>query len=119
MGNELTYDERWNGAKIHKKQWHFHRRLFERYKIVMDVGEYSNMMKLIQDQKAIKIGRTKNGIIYGFRIKSTHKRFAILVNKHNLPITAWPWRKTLHNNWEYQEKKFINKKRQWDKRILC
>lgn len=34
-----AFDPRWDGASIPERDWHFHRRLFERYGIVLLPGE--------------------------------------------------------------------------------
>lgn len=52
-----AFDERWDGAVIAAPQWHFHRRLLERYGVVLGPGEFSRIIRDIRRGRAIFIER--------------------------------------------------------------
>ncbi|WP_043367216.1 hypothetical protein [Belnapia sp. F-4-1] len=50
----------WDGACIPIKHWHFHRRIFERYRMVLPPGAFSKMLRRLQagpSKDALRIGR--------------------------------------------------------------
>jgi len=83
-------DPRWIGAVIERGQWHFHRQLLARYKIVLAPGEFSMIVEAIKDGKARLIERRRGRqAIYLVRIPSAQERVYVLAIGPKL-ITAWP-----------------------------
>ena len=88
-------DPRWIGAVIWRDQWHFHRRLLARYKIVLAPGEFSMIVKSIEDGRARLIERRRGrGAIYLVRIPSAQERVYVFAVGLKL-ISAWPPEKRL------------------------
>jgi hypothetical protein len=83
-------DSRWIGAVIRQDQWHFHRQLLARYKIVLAPGEFSLIVDSILTGKARLIERRRRRLaIYLVRIPSAQERVYVLAMGAML-ITAWP-----------------------------
>ena len=65
MGDRAADDFRgdlgiWEGASIPAEHWHFHRRIFERYRMVLPPGAFSKMLRRLQagpSKDALRIGR--------------------------------------------------------------
>ena len=50
----------WEGAFIPLEHWHFHRRVFERYRMVLSPGAFSKMLRRLRagpSNDALRIGR--------------------------------------------------------------
>jgi hypothetical protein len=84
------FDPRWFGARISRREWHFHRQLFQRYRIVLALGQFSQIVADIQDGRARLVNaRGKRGDIYVMRISKTGGKVYILAIG-GVPVTAWP-----------------------------
>lgn len=87
----MTFDPRWEGKSIPHKHWHFHRRLYERYGIIMAPGEFGDMVKAIKSGKALMVNRRgKHQRIYWHKVQSVHERIYVLVGKDSAILSAWP-----------------------------
>jgi len=74
------FDARWLGKSIPERHWHFHRRLLERYNIVLAPGEFSDMIKDIASGRAPLIQRrSAKSAIYLVRNRRLFERFFVLV----------------------------------------
>ncbi|WP_372781449.1 hypothetical protein [Phenylobacterium sp.] len=83
-------DPRWHGAAIQKEHWHFYRRLFDHYSIILAPGEFSGIVEAIRDGRATLIQqRGPRQAIYCVRIKSVGERIYVLAAGERL-ITAMP-----------------------------
>ena len=92
----MTIDPRWEGRSIPYKHWHFHRRLHERYGIIMAPGEFGAMVKAIKSGKALMVHRKgKHHRIYWHKVQSVHERIYVLVGKSGAILSAWPPTKQL------------------------
>ncbi len=60
----MFFDPRWEGASIPDNQWHFHKRLLERYGIVLGPGEYSQIKYKMTSAHAAVVAQTPNTITY-------------------------------------------------------
>lgn len=90
------FDPRWDGASIPENNWHFHRRLHERYRIVMAPGEFGAMVKAIKSGKALMVNRRgKHKRIYWHKVQSVHERIYVLVGRNTAILSAWPPTKQL------------------------
>lgn len=84
------FDARWDGASIPREHWHFHRRLLERYGLVLQPGEYSKIVKKLAKGKWFFIGPVKRGgAVYKVFTRSAPKGFFIVVTGRR-PRTAYP-----------------------------
>ena len=89
-------DPRWIGAVIQQDQWHFHRQLLARYRVVLAPGEFSMIVKAIGEGRARLIERRhRRQAIYCIRIPSAQERVYVLAMGPKL-ITAWPPTKRLN-----------------------
>jgi hypothetical protein len=85
MANGDDFDERWNGASIPRNHWHFHRRLFERYAIVLAPGEYSGLLKDIKGGYVQLVKkRASRPSIYCVWIRSADQRVFLIASRHRL-----------------------------------
>lgn len=74
------FDARWLGKSIPERHWHFHRRLLERYDIVLAPGEFSAMLKDIATGKAKLVKRrSARSAVYMIRNTRLWERFFVLV----------------------------------------
>jgi len=90
MENDDDFDPRWYGKSIPKYHWHFHRQLWERYDIVLAPGEFSQMLRDIEEGRATVIERLSgNRVIYMVRNKRLWERFFVVV-RNGYIITALP-----------------------------
>jgi hypothetical protein len=95
MGDESGFDSRWLGKSIPGRHWHFHRRLLERYGIVLAPGEFSQMLKDIASGQAPMVKRrSARSAIYMVRNTRLWERFFVLVTNDEIR-TALPPSRTL------------------------
>lgn len=91
-----AFDPRWDGSSIPKEHWHFHKRLYERYGIVMAPGDFGAMVRAIKDGKALMVHRkNKRHRIYWHKVQSVHERIYVLVGQGGAILSAWPPTKQL------------------------
>ncbi|MGQ3281550.1 hypothetical protein [Bosea sp. (in: a-proteobacteria)] len=89
------FDARWLGKSIPQRHWHFHRRLLERYNIVLAPGEFSDMLKDIASGRAPLIQRrSAKNAIYLVRNRRLFERYFVLVSDGEVR-TALPPSRTL------------------------
>lgn len=95
MIGDDVFDARWLGKSIPERHWHFHRRLLERYEIVLAPGEFSEMLKDIASGRAPLIRRrSATSAIYLVRNRRLFERYFVLV-KNGEVRTALPPSRTL------------------------
>lgn len=95
MSDESGFDSRWLGKSIPERHWHFHRRLLERYGIVLAAGEFSQMLKDIASGRAPMVKRrSARSAIYMVRNTRLWERFFVLVTNDEIR-TALPPSRTL------------------------
>lgn len=96
MSKKPYFNPSWYGARIPKKDWHFHRQLLIRYGIVLQPGEYTDILHDIRHGYAKLIERRSTKLaIYSVRIARLNERVYILSDGKNI-ITAWPPEKRLN-----------------------
>lgn len=85
-----AFDPRWDGTSIPEKHWHFHRRLHERYGIVMVPGDFGAMVKAIKSGKALMVRKQDRGRrIYWCKVPSCYERIYVLARRDAI-FAAWP-----------------------------
>ena len=89
MSNIPAFDPRWDGASIPKWHSHFHRKLFERYGIVLGPGDFADILKQIRSGEALRVEARREGAIYFVKVRSLFERIYVLSDGRHL-ITAWP-----------------------------
>lgn len=99
MNDDDGFDVRWVGRSIPERHWHFHRRLLERYGIVLAPGEFSQMLKDITSGKAPLVQRrSAESAVYLVRNRRLFERYFVLVT-HSQIRTALPPSKALKREW--------------------
>lgn len=89
------FDARWLGKSIPERHWHFHRRLLERYEIVLAPGEFSEMLKDIASGRAPLVQRrSAKSAVYLVRNRRLWERVFVLVTNGEIR-TALPPSKSL------------------------
>lgn len=89
------FDPRWLGKSIPERHWHFHRRLLERYDIVLAPGEFSEMLRDIASGRAPLVRRrSAKSAIYLVRNRRLFERYFVLVTDGEVQ-TALPPSKSL------------------------
>lgn len=89
------FDARWLGKSIPERHWHFHRRLLERYGIVLAPGEFSQMLKDITTGRAPLVQRrSAKSAVYLVRNRRLFERYFILMTNGEIR-TALPPSKAL------------------------
>lgn len=95
MIDKDDFDTRWLGKSIPERHWHFHRRLLERYGIVLAPGEFSQMLKDIASGNAALVQRrSTKSAVYLIRNRRLWERFFVLVTDSEIR-TALPHSKAL------------------------
>ena len=72
------FDSRWYDATIPSNHWHFHRRLLDRYGLVLGPGEFSAIQGEIVSGRAELIRRRPKASLYWVKIRSANTCVAIL-----------------------------------------
>lgn len=99
MIDDDGFDARWLGKSIPERHWHFHRRLLERYDIILAPGEFSEMLKDIASKRApIVQRRSAKSAVYLVRNRRLFERYFVLVTNGELR-TALPPSKALKRLW--------------------
>lgn len=97
--SENGFDRRHNGWCIRQPTWHFHAKLYERYGIVMEHGEYSEMINDIRSGRAELIERQPGrGAIYAVLLPRCWKRIFV-ATKGDRVVTALPPTPRLRRKW--------------------
>lgn len=74
------FNKRWLGKSIPERHWHFHRRLLERYDIVLAPGEFSEMLRDIASGRAPLVQlRSIRRAVYLVRNRRLFERHFVLV----------------------------------------
>lgn len=95
MIGDGVFDPRWLGKSIPERHWHFHRRLLERYGIVLAPGEFSDMIKDISTGRAPLVQRrSPKSAVYSIRNRRLFERYFVLVTNGEVR-TALPPSKAL------------------------
>ncbi|MHC2250663.1 hypothetical protein ACVILK_000355 [Bradyrhizobium embrapense] len=84
------FDDRWDGASIPSEHWHFHRRLLQRYGVVLGPGEYSGIVRALRKKEAIVVeARGKGLAIYRVRLNISRERVYVLAKGQQI-LSAFP-----------------------------
>lgn len=87
-------DPRWVGVAIFQEHWHFHRRLLERYGIVLAPGEFSRIVNAIESGRAVRIIDHGGGKgVYSVRVQSAGERVFVLADGRHLITAMTPSRR--------------------------
>jgi hypothetical protein len=90
MPYQTSFDSRWNRAFIPKHHWHFHRRLYQHYRLVLGPGDFSRIQKDIRSGHALLVeSSSPKRFIYFVNVRNLHERIYVLSDGKRL-ITAWP-----------------------------
>ena len=91
MSVDDQLDPRWHGAFIRERDWHFHRRLLERYGIVLAAGEYRDLIAEMKNGSAQLIEQKKRGLaVYAFEIKSANQPIFVMAEGLRLHTALRP-----------------------------
>jgi hypothetical protein len=89
--DDCSFDSRWLGAVIRHDTWHFHRRLYERYGVVLAPGEFSGIKKVIETGKAILVKRRgAKFAVYRVELRDRRKPIYVVASSTGLPVTVFP-----------------------------
>lgn len=81
---------RWEGVRIPLREWHFYRRLYQRYRVVLGPGEFSMIVRQIRSSTA-PIVRDKSGRRRMHPVKIPSANVVVfVVSNGRMPVTAWP-----------------------------
>lgn len=93
------FDPRKTGWRIKQRHWHFHQKLYERYGIVLEFGEFSEMMHAIRTEDAELIEfQPGRGAIHCILLR--HRwRHIFIATKGSEIVTALPPTQHLKRKW--------------------
>src|ERR1700744_2656643 len=87
-------DPRWEGAAIGKEHWHFHRRLWDRYSIILAPGEFTLIVSAIRTGEALLVERRgRKTAVYSIRVPSCGERGHVVAAGHALVPVLPPRRR--------------------------
>lgn len=90
-----AFDPRWQGASIPKQHWHFHQQLFARYGIVLEAGEFSQMLRDIKNGRTTIVDHpSPESTVHSIVNSRLWERYFVLVTKGRI-VTALPASKKL------------------------
>jgi hypothetical protein len=85
-----AFDPRWQAAAIPSCHWHFHRRLLERYGLVLAPGDFSAMVRDIRCGRAVVVERRAHRrILYAVEV-GTARRHVLVLTAGTAVVSAWP-----------------------------
>ena len=85
------FDPRWLDAAIPAKHWHFHRRLYAHYRIVLAPGDFGSMLRDIKRGRAQWLRDMGGGKeLFAIRIRSDFERIYLIVKQRHYVITVLP-----------------------------
>jgi len=87
--DDPPFDLRWNGTSIARSDWHFHRRLLERYGVILAPGEYSKIKKKIGKGRFRGLQHRRGLAIHRVYTRSAPDGFFVLCHGAHL-LTAYP-----------------------------
>ncbi|CUW37169.1 protein of unknown function [Magnetospirillum sp. XM-1] len=88
---ECGLDPRWYGASIGREHWHFHRRLYKRYKCVMGPGDFSQMVRDLKSGRAILLSNKSSGKKTIWLVRLMNSGMIVFVGCKGMAIaTAYP-----------------------------
>jgi hypothetical protein len=90
MAKSGKFDNRWLGVSIPAEHWHFHRRLYERYNIILAPGEYSGIMKDIRKGVAVLLHQEGHRRVYLVNQRSTGTDICVAVSGARLATALLP-----------------------------
>lgn len=80
----VPFDPLWEGASIPQEHWHFHRRLLERYGIVLRPGEYARLHKKAVVKKQKAFCRTGNTRVHRIFLHGVQEIVFVVVDDRSL-----------------------------------
>jgi hypothetical protein len=81
-------DPRWEGVSIPREHWHFQRRLWDHYSIILEPGEFSWIMTTIRNGDAVLVERQgKTKAVYSVYLRSRRERIYVVAAR-DVPITS-------------------------------
>lgn len=87
-------DEIPEGWLFDRRSWHFHRRLWERYQVRLEYGEFTAIRNAVNRGHAILLSRSERD--YGSRKYAVKLRrglwIKVLIDRKGVPVSALPWR---------------------------
>jgi hypothetical protein len=84
-----SFDPRWHGAVINQDRWHFHRRLLERYGVVLGPADYSRISGAVARGGAALIEPKPDGTaVYLVRVPSSGALVFVAAKANGELITA-------------------------------
>ncbi|QDZ02791.1 hypothetical protein FQ775_21795 [Nitratireductor mangrovi] len=91
MPYQTSFDSRWNRAFIPKHHWHFHRRLYQHYGLVLGPGDFSRIQKDIRSGHALLVeSRSPNRFVSVANVRSLHERIYALSDGKRLITERTP-----------------------------
>lgn len=83
------FDPRWDGAFIPHEHWHFHRRLYERYGIVLAPGEFQAVMASIKSGSDV-FYRKGETTVHRINLRVSGDRVFVVVRRGRLATVISP-----------------------------
>jgi hypothetical protein len=82
-----------NGWCLRRGSWHFHRRLWQRYQLRLEYGDFTRIASDIREGRAVLLRKGphgKPGSLYAVKLRSG-RWIKVVVGKKHMPISALPW----------------------------
>ncbi|MBO6716559.1 MAG: hypothetical protein JJ913_01245 [Rhizobiaceae bacterium] len=85
------FDPRWLGAAIPAKHWHFHRRLYAHYRIILAPGDFGSLLRDVQRGRARWLQDLGDGKeLFAVRIRTGFERIYVVVKQRRYVVTVLP-----------------------------
>lgn len=97
--SEPDFDPRLNGWRIKHRHWHFHKQLHERYRVILEYGEFSELSRAIRSGRAELIEfQPGRGAIYAVMLARCWTRIFVATKGDEI-VTALPLKPQLVRKW--------------------
>ncbi len=89
--SDVDFDARWMNAAIPARHWHFHRRLYAHYGIVLAPGDFGAMLRNLRQGRAQWLKDLGGGrALFAIRMRSCRERVYVVAKHRRHVVTVLP-----------------------------
>lgn len=80
----------WDGVSIDIRHWHFHRRLYERYSIILRPGEFADIFEKAVKKKKKAFHKTDRSRVHSVFVRSAQEMVFVVADERSLITVLTP-----------------------------